>query len=166
MSAKRNNDDLLRLVADGRLDALRPDEVAALEKHLLADLRAADACASVPPEPDPLFASTPVPLPTESSWQGVWREIERAAREKHTPVRSLGWRLWPPIMAAAACVLVLTSWFSRPAGTAGAADSLLATNVEVLELEVFGDETPMVVATGDHGAAIIWVLDESEGAGT
>lgn len=68
--------------------------------------------------------------------------------------------MWEPVLAAAAVVLLAIVWRVSPGGSAGAWELRLATDVQVEEVEVFGDASSFVSVSED-GPAVIWVLDAS-----
>lgn len=155
-----NLDELLDRVCAGRLDELTPEQVAALEAHLDATPTAAERLANVLPEPDP-HLSAAVSSPTEDEWNAVWERIESVTSTTQSPRRPLSrlLRIWSPLLAAAACVLLVVIWrLSAPP----AWKMQLSEDVVVHELEVFGNSTAFVAySDDDDGSAMIWVFEEN-----
>ena len=153
----RQIDELLVLVERGLLDELTPAEVDVLERaaggdpwiaHQLADLRATG----------PVLADEPLP-PDQAQWAEVWRNV--AVRS--TPRSGGQW--WFNSVAAVAAGLLFAVWLG--AGNTTEARWALRPDrqLEVLEVETFGDEMPLVMTVGEgDGFPVIWVMDESEGA--
>ena len=106
-----NLEELLARVRAGRLDELTPEQVAALEAHLDATPAAAERLANVVPEPDPHLSAAVSP-PTEDEWNAVWERVESATSAPQSPRRPLSrvFRLWSPLAAAAACLLLVVVW--------------------------------------------------------
>jgi hypothetical protein len=158
-----NLDELLDRVAAGRLDDLTPAQVAALELHLNATSAAEERLTDVVPTADPcLSASTPIP--SHAEWEDVWHRIDsaRPARASTARVIRRTIRVWQPLAALAACLALLLVWRWSPFSTAADWPIELSSNVEVLEIEVFGDASAFVsYSDEEHGAAVIWVLDDS-----
>ncbi len=159
-------DKLLDRVAAGELDALRPDEIAALERHLNADPPAAAALADLTPAVEPALAATAAPTPAE--WERVWDRIESAASTPaagpHAAFRVI--RFWQPLLAAAACLVLMFSLQTRSVAPRGASQIRLSDDVVVSELEVYDDADALVMYDDDgSGRAIIWVFeDDHQGA--
>jgi hypothetical protein len=148
---------LKRLEAEG-LDALTPDEVAILAAA--ADDRpevGARLGALVTP-PVPVAAA--VGAPNAAVWDDAW-----AAIAPRTASRSGGRRLgmWQQVFAAAAAVLLAVGiWQGRLPMAADGRPIELDSSVEILSLEAYGEQAPMVVTVGDEGNyPVIWLVDES-----
>jgi hypothetical protein len=166
MTTSRDNfDELLDRVAAGRLDGLTPEQVAALEVHLNATPAAEERLADVVPAADPrLSVSTPVP--TDAEWEDVWQRVDSARPTRASTARAIRRtiHLWRPLAALAACVALLLVWRWAPLSTGSDWPIALSADVEVLELEVFGDASAFVSYSDDgRGAAVIWVLDDGAG---
>ena len=162
-----NLDPLLDRVAAGRLDDLTPEQIDALEAHLNATPDAEQRLADVLPETDPRL-DVAAPMPTDVEWNEVWQGIDSAARKRESTARAIRRtiRLWQPLAAVAACVALLLVWRWSPLTTAPEWPIALSSDVEVLELEVFGDASAFVSYSDDgQGAAMIWVLDDSTSEG-
>lgn len=158
-----NLDELLARVADGRLDDLTPEQVAALEAHLDATPPAADRLAGVTPTPDPQLTAAP-PTPSETEWNGIWQRIDSAIpmRGPTPTVIARVIRLWRPLAAAAACLLLLLVLW-RLAPSTPSWEIHLSNDVVVHELEVFGNSSAFVAySDDDDGSAMIWVFEEDE----
>ena len=168
MTASHDNfDELLKQVAAGRLDGLTPEQVAALETHLNATPSAEERLAEVLPETDPRLSAT-TSMPTDAEWDQVWRRVDSAAAVGGKTARAIRRtiRLWQPLTALAACVALLLVWRWAPLSTGSDWPIALSADVEVLELEVFGDASAFVSYSDEgEGAAVIWVLDEGAGEG-
>ncbi len=161
--------ELLDRVVAGELDALRPEEVAALDEHLNADPQAGALLAEVLPPVEPLLRVGGAPTPAE--WERVWDGIESAdgagaapaVRGSHRTLRLM--RLWQPLLAAAACLVLMFTLTGR--FTASAPRPIrLSGDVVVNDLEVDDDADALVMYDDDgSGRAIIWVFeDENQGA--
>jgi hypothetical protein len=164
-NACRQLEPLLVSAAAGDLDTLTPEQVAALEAHVNACPSCAARLAGQVPQPDARM-TPPVVLPSEEQWDRVWEEIETGtgtAGGHSSPSVGLLRRLWQPLVAAAACVLLVVVWRSATPMARQPWDLELSNNVVVHEIETFGDVTPLVVYSSDDGAAVIWML-ENEGA--
>lgn len=162
-----NLDELLDRVVAGRLDELTPEQAAALEAHLNATPAAAERLADVLPQVDQrLRVSTPVP--TDAEWDQVWQRVDSAAAARGKTARTIRRtiRLWQPLTALAACVVLLLVWRWAPLSAGSDWPIALSADVEVLELEVFGDASAFVSYSDEgQGAAVIWVLDDDAGEG-
>lgn len=157
-------DDLLMRVTDGRLDELTPEQVAALEAHLSATPAAAERLANVLPAPDPRLI-LPESLPSEVDWNELWERIDTATAARQPAPRAISrvLRLWPPLVAAAACLLLAVLWRTTLSPAESPWEIRLSDDVVVHELEVFGDASAFVAYSGDEsGTAVIWVFGEDE----
>jgi len=156
----------LALAAAGNFDALTPQQVAALEAHLSACSRCAAHLARSAPAADVWFAPA-VELPSEEDWEHVWEAIDAAMETRVRPAwpaRGVVQRLWRPLLAVAACILMVVMWRSAPMSETQTWDLKLSDNVAVHEIETFGDLTSLVVHPAeDDGATVVWFL-ENEGA--
>ncbi len=170
----RDAHDIQRLLQElelGRLDALSPDDVAALEQHLNADDQAAARLADRRPPRDERL-SLPAAQPTAAEWDRMWQVVAGSATESAPLRKSTGrprrWlRLVEGVTAAAACVALAALWHGGASTEALAAEwpMQLSENVEVESLEVFGDQTSFVLYPDDgSGQAVIWVIEEPSGA--
>jgi len=162
----RQLDQLLALAAAGDFDALTPQQVAALEAHLNTCSPCAARLARSAPAAD-VRLTPAVELPSEEGWDRVWEVIE-AARQTRVrqawPARGAVQRLWRPLLAAAACILMVVMWRSAPMSETQTWELKLSDNVVVHEIETFGDLTSLVVYPAeDDGATVVWFL-ENEGA--
>lgn len=154
----RASDELLELLKAGRLDALTADEVERLEAGL----------NERPQEIDGVLARVAAddlpndwPAPSESEWRRAWVAIER-----ETSGYGYGgpWRIWRGLAAAAACVLAALSWRFDAQTPAATPQIQLANQVDIQELEVFGDAFAAVSYSGETGgAAVIWVFEGDQG---
>ena len=157
--------DALQAVESGRLDGLSNAQVSSLESHL-EDCAACAARLSgaKPPMESSRFA--PPAGPSDAEWGAVWDGIESASattgsRPVRTQLRFVR-RFWSVGAAAAALLLAVGLW--RVGGLPGSNHTMqLSSNVEVHEIEVFGDATTFVALDDSGGAAMIWVVQD-EGA--
>jgi hypothetical protein len=158
-----NLDELLACVAEGRLDDLTPEQVAALEEHLNAMPAAAERLAGIVPAAEPQLRDTAAPSAAE--WNDVWERIESATAPGETRSRVIGraaW-LWRTVTAAAACLLLVVVWRIGASATEPAWEIQLSDHVLVHELEVFGDASSFVAYAEDgSGSAVIWVFEEDQ----
>ena len=159
-----NPDELLAQVAGGRLDELTPEQVAALEAHLNATPAAAERLADVVPASDPGMSHMPAP-PSATEWDELWERVDSALPVRKSAPREVGRviRLWEPLAAVAACLLLMILWRAGPAPAQPAWEMRLSDHVVVHELEVFGDASSFVAySDDDSGTAVIWVIEEGE----
>ena len=160
---QHNLDELLARVADGHLDELTPEQVAALAAHLDTEPAEASRLADGVPAADATL-NPALPSPSEAEWKHVWDGIESAAPNRATTARTIGhvFHTWRPLVAVAACVALLVLWRLTPARVASW-ELQMSDNVVVHELEVFGDESAFVAYSDDEGgSAVIWVFEEDE----
>jgi len=161
-----NLDALLDRLAAGELDAFEPDEIEALERHLNEHSGAAERMINVKP-PAAGELAFDEPMPDESAWGAVWDGIDAGVKSaRRSTIRRSRWsNLFRVSGALAACALAMVAWkITRPDASAGWSMEL-AGNVEIEDLEVFGDETGFVsYADDDSGAAFVWVMEDAEGA--
>lgn len=158
-----NFDELLDRVSAGQLDALTPEQVAALEAHLNATPAAAQRLAGVVPAPDPRLTSAP--SPSEADWDRVWERVDwaEAAPLPARPALGRVFRLWRPLAAAAACLLLVVVWRTMLSPAVPSWELRLSDDVVVHELEVFEDASAFVAYADDEsGTAVIWVFEEDE----
>ena len=186
--SRENLEALLRRVEAGELDSLTPEQIDALEAHLNAmageskppDLPRLGGRLALPDAALPDLAIPDSAMPTPAEWERVWNNIEAGVTTvpaDATPIpadrvslklvatakskRSVGRRVikfWPAWAAVAACVALLFTWhFAAPPVSAGW-EMQLADQVEVDELDVFGDATAFV-DFNDDGTAMIWVFE-------
>lgn len=163
MSTPREH--LIRLLEQGdaaALDRLTPEEMGAIEALLAEDAGFRSRLAGQRPVLD-AWASR-IAAPREAEWDRVWSRIQAASRPSgvHANARRLrlGWRIATPVLAAAACVMLLIGW---PYAHGGGAQ--LARNVIIDDLETFGGASSAILTTGeDDAVAIIWVMDGDAGA--
>jgi anti-sigma-K factor RskA len=167
------HENLDRFIADlaaGDPDMLPAEQVARLERVLDTDPRlAAHVAAQRPARDERLHTALEQverpALPTAARWEGLWAQIEVAAPVAVSSVRRgsvVGvLRYWRPVAVAAACLLLAMFWKAA----APAADPwplVLASNVEIDDLDVSEGATSFLVHVEGSGADVIWVLpDES-----
>ncbi|MGD8454569.1 MAG: hypothetical protein PVJ57_22370 [Phycisphaerae bacterium] len=156
-------DDLLNKLAAGELDALSPEEVAALAAHLDANPAAADRVAGLTPPIEPALQAD-VPLPGEEAWGQVWAGIEAGRRTGSQPFVRRVLRIVEPVLALAACVLMAVIWNAGEQQATAAWPVEWATTVEIDEIEVADGSVPYVAAVeGDESTvSVVWVLDLGE----
>ncbi len=163
MTQDDNLDQLLDRVAAGRLDDLTPEQVAALETHLNATPAAAERLADMVPEVD-LRLGARVSTPTDAEWDEVWQRVDSVALRRDPTARTLGRviRLWRPLAAAAACLLLMVLWRAAPSSADAAWELRLSDNVIVHELEVFDGSSAFIAYSDEDGSAVIWVFEEND----
>jgi hypothetical protein len=162
-ASSHNPDELLARVADGQLDQLTPEQVAALEAHLNTTPAVADRLADVVPAPDPHLVPASSP-PSEAEWDALWERVDSAGSARQTPntiARVL--RFWRPLAAVAACLLLVVLWRAVPWASEPSWKMQLSDDVVVHELEVFGDSSAFVAYSDDEsGSAVIWIFEGDE----
>lgn len=177
----------------GELDALTPEQVAALEAALNESPELASRVAGVVP---PLDGSAErVAMPTPAEWDRVWSRVEsglaagavpqlrvrpadaatagrrqpHTERERTVARRPPLFRLWPSVSAVAACIALVLVWrgFLPPAPVSPELWSMTAAaDTEILELEVYGDAVAAVdFGDGDNGAVVISVYEPPRASG-
>lgn len=166
-----NLDEALRAVAAGNLDALTPEQVARLERVLNDEPGVAARLAACTPAPEPklataLQAAEQAALPPAQRWDLTWQRIDAAApltqRRAHAGIAGRLIRLWQPLVAAAACLMLAVMWRTTSSPTEDAWPMQLATDVQIDSLEVPDGMTSLIVAGGDDNYKLIWILpDES-----
>jgi hypothetical protein len=148
---------LKRFEAEG-LDALTPDEVETLAAAADGRLEVGARLSAVATPETPLAAA--VGAPSAAAWDDTWEAITR-----RTASRSGGRRLgmWQQVFAAVAAVLLAVGiWQGRLPMAADGRPVELDSSVEILSLEAYGEQAPMVVTVGDEGSyPVIWLVDES-----
>jgi len=166
-SSRDNLDAALRALESGDIDSLRPEDIARLENLLNEDPGIADQLADAPATPDAamrdaLGQEAARSTPTDEQWNRVWSNIERETAAPRA-VRRVPWtlRLWKPMTAAAACLALFVAWWTYPAG--GPVEDypvMLATEIEIHDLEVHDDAMPFVFNTGgEQPVEVIWVVE-------
>jgi hypothetical protein len=157
---------LLAAAAAGDFAALTPQQAAVLEAHLNTCSPCAARLARSAPAADAWLIPA-VGLPSEEDWDHVWEAIDAATQTRVQQAwlaRGAVQRLWRPLLAAAACILMVVTWRSVPMSETQAWDLRLSEDVVVHEIETFGDLTSLVVHPAeDDGATVVWFL-QSEGA--
>ena len=157
----------LRAVAAGDFDALTPEQVAQLERALNENPQVAALVADAVPAPDARLAAglaelERAALPSDQAWDQAWKRIDataaRAAARTRQPVAGRIIRLWKPLLAAAACIILAAVWRIHQTPQADTGAMQLATNVEIDDLEVGDDATPLIIESG--GVNVIWVLQD------
>jgi hypothetical protein len=170
MSQSRDSlDAALRAAAAGDWDALTPEQVDRLERVLNDEPAVAARLANEKPELGSPLADSLVALdqrtpPAPRVWQDVWERIDAAAPAGMRRIGQVGapriLRLWKPLAAAAACILLTVFWTLKPAAPEEW-PLQLATNVEIDQLEVPEGATSFVISTGgENGIDVIWVLED------
>ena len=179
---------LLRRVEAGEWDSLTPEQMAALEAYLNTGWHGQTAAPFDRATGESALPNLAIPdsdMPTPAEWDRVWNNIEagvtsgastdsadaagvesiklpRQSRAQRSVARRLI-RFWPVFTAAAACIGLLFTWqfvTPPPASTGWAIQ--LADEVEVDELDVYGDTTAFV-DFNDDGTAMIWVFEDGVG---
>ena len=144
----------------GKLDSLTPEQIARLEAFLNATPAAAARLAAQTAAPE-LALQAPAPALTPASWTRVWATIDAAGAIAASPPKILKLRFWRPLLAAAAVCALLVGWWSLSQATSQPEWPVAwATYIEINDLEVSDDATPLVVGTESEGSIpIIWVLE-------
>jgi anti-sigma factor RsiW len=155
----------LQALIDGRLDALAPEYVSAMETHLNECPTCAARLAAAQARPEDTLTA---PAPDPARWDAVWDRIDAPPVAETVPPRRrvpATLRLWSGLSAAAAVILIASLRWLAPPATDSSWNLRLAgpEDVQIQTLEVFGDATSIVLtAEGDDDAAIIWVIQENE----
>jgi hypothetical protein len=156
--AVQNQDLLAALTAvrAGKLDSLAPKQIARLEAFLNAH---PDADVGEWRTPEPGWQIT-APRPAPVEWARVWEAIEAAGAVATTPPRVIKLRRWLSALAATAvCALAVAVWSLQRATSQPEWPVAWATHIEINELEVADDATPLVLCTeGEGSIPVIWVL--------
>lgn len=153
----------------GNIDAISPEQIAELETALNAHEAGVSHLADRLAKPDPRLASAldaaerPA-MPPPEAWDRMWDRITaETGRHQHAPAaphRIV--RLWRPAAAVAACLFLATAWWLQTPTTASDPWPVtLATNVEIEQVESFGDTMPLVMSVGDEGMPVIWVVEDT-----
>jgi hypothetical protein len=160
----------LQAVKAGDLDALTPEQVARLERVLNDELAVAAQLGGQVPKPDERWASALDAVerpggPSDATWERIWTRIDNAAPVSLRQTGQSGaariLRLWKPLAAAAACLLLAALWRAGTPATVKPWPMELATSVQIDQLEVSEGSTPFVVTTGgENGFDVIWVLQD------
>jgi hypothetical protein len=168
--ARDNLDEALRAVLAGDLDALAPEQVARLEGVMNEAPAVAVKLAGLLPARDERLVAVLQDMeyataPPARAWDAAWERIDgtgpiaKLAQRRAGVARIL--RLWKPLAAAAACLLLAVLWRVSTAAPIKPWPMQLASDVEINQLEVNDGMTPFVVSTGgDGGVQVIWVLPD------
>ena len=149
--------EALDAIVAGDLDAPSPDQIARLEARVNANPDVRARLAGIVPPIEPALRAAVQP-PPKRVWEDVWRRVDEAVSAAPAP-RVL--RLWRPLTAAAACVLMVGLWNIGRGPTVADWPVEWARDVEINELEVLEGCTPFVAAVGaDSPVSVIWVLDD------
>lgn len=165
-----NLEHLLRAIEDGALETLSPEQIERVASWLDARPDLADRVADRPAKPDArlmdaLTAADATVTPTAEAWGSVWAHVDLASAARARAAGSSRvlriWRLWGPLTAAAACLMLVGLWQWRSSGPGHAADwpLELAADAQIESLEVFGDASAFVAGVDAPGAVVIWVLE-------
>ncbi len=166
---EHNPNDRFRMLAAGNLDALSPAQVEALEAALNSEPDLAARLVPCRPPVSPQLAAALRELdrdeqPSPGTWERVWSRIDAAGASAQGR-RGAAWRrvsVWRPMLAAAACLLLMVGWRLVPSTAAEPWPLQLAGDVEIDELEVFQDATSFIVSMGNGAGRIIWVLPDGD----
>jgi len=169
--APGNLDEALRAVAAGDLDALQPDQVARLEAILNEEPSVAARLADHVPAVDARLARVLARVeqgvtPGMAAWERAWERIDAVAPAAVARVdavrrRALVLRLWKPLAAVAACLVMAALWRAGSPRPREEWPMQLATDVEINALEVSDGATPFVISDGgEHAVQIIWVVED------
>ena len=156
-SINDNLRDALDAIVTGDLDGHTPDQIARLEARLNANADARASLADVVPAVEPALHAA-VEVPPDDVWEDVWQRIDESVSAEPQPLLL---RLWRPLTAVAACVLMVGFWSmgNKPAVADWPVE--WAQEVEIDELEVSEGATPLVAAVGSEDPVpVIWVIDD------
>ncbi|MEW6254122.1 MAG: hypothetical protein AB1716_26025 [Planctomycetota bacterium] len=165
------NEALLGLAA-GDLDGLTPDQIARLEGVLNRHPPAAARFAELTPAPGPALRAAlneweNSAQPSAAAWDAMWGRIVTATQPR--AVGQATWltprvlRIWRPLIAAAACLLMAVLWLAGTPqlGSASEMPIRLASHVVVDQIEAGEGLTPVLVSTNpDTGIDLIWLVAE------
>lgn len=148
----------LEALAAGWLDSLSPEQIARLETHLNANPTAADQLADRTPTVEPVL-HTGVEHPPAEAWESVWENIESATARPITWLPRL-LRLWQPLAAVAACLLMVGIWYFNREAAPAPWPVEWAREMEINDLQVFEGSMPFVLSAGNDGTiSMIWVIE-------
>ncbi len=163
--ASDNLDQALQALRDGRLDALTPEQVARLEGRLNSDPAAAAQLADRIPVRDPVLNAALEELdrqeaPSAAAWGRAWEQIGAAGAVRTRPGRTWTWRLGRPLAVAAACLLMVGFWRLRALPAVEAWPIVLASDVDIVAIEVGEDTMLFIDSTSESGVKVIWALQD------
>ncbi len=149
----------------GRLDAIAPERMAALEEHVNGCAACAARMESAGAVPGDVPDDTVAP-PNEDEWARVWSGIEHGAERTVNAPRPGRWLRTVQTRGAIAAALALTIGVWQ-FGTGGAESTWVlelarGDDAEISSIEVFGDSMPMVLSAGDDEISVIWVFENEE----
>ncbi len=161
-------DDGLRMLLSGRPNDLDADQLAELETALNENAELAEHVAHLIPARDSRLAAALDRLdaygrPTPADWDAAWSRINAAAPATaiSRPTSIPGaLRLWKPLAAVAAGLLLTVTWQTRSPAIEGPWSLQLGHDVQIDNLEVADGLTAFVLSTGDNGIDVIWVLED------
>lgn len=160
-----NLEQLLERVASGAVDGFSESDIAAVEQALLADAALAERFAHAKPPVD-LLLQTPAAKPTVSEWSHVWSGIEHRRAMPTQEARGHGLRIfavWRAGAAVAACVGLFAIWRALPDSSGGGGMQLASSsNVEILDMEVFGGRSATLHFADDGSGAVIISISDPE----
>ena len=161
-------EEAVTALAEGRFEALTPDQMAEVEAHVNTCDSCAARLAMAPAVADRELAGD-VETPPAEVWGDVWRRIDETAVRAEVPRPARGWarrwRAWAPVSIAAALLVAvgLTQLVPDRGGSLTALLPAGSGDVEIVDLKVFGDATPFVVSAGSQDEiSVIWVIEDSE----
>lgn len=163
--ACRDFEDAIGHFVAGRLHAIAPERMAALEAHVngCAACAARMESAGVVPGDVPDEAVAP---PNEDEWAKVWSGIEQATARTVSAPRPGRWlrtvQTWGAIAAALALTISVWQFGAGGAESAWVLELARGDDTEISSIEVFGDSMPMVLFAGDDEISVIWVFENEE----
>ena len=148
----------LEALSAGRLDSLSPEQITRLETHLNANPEVADQLADSMPAVEPVLHAG-LEHPSAEAWESVWENIESATVRPTTMLPRL-LRLWQPLAAVAACLLMVGIWHYSHEAAPEPWPVEWAQEMEINDLQVFDGGIPFVLSAGnDSTISMIWVIE-------
>ncbi len=163
--ACRDFEDAIGCFVAGRLEAIAPERMAALEEHVNECVACAARVGSAGVVPGDIPDESVAP-PSEDEWAKVWNGIEQAAARPASAPRPGRWmrtvQTWGAIAAALALTIGVWQFGGGGAESAWVLELARGDDAEISSIEVFGDSMPMVLSAGDDEISVIWVIEREE----
>ncbi len=161
----RDLEDAIGCFVAGRLEAIAPERMAALEEHVNECVACAARLGSAGAVPGDVPDETVAP-PNEDEWAKVWSGIEQATARKVSAPRPGRWlrtvQTWGAIAAALALTISVWKFGAGGAESAWVLELARGDDAEISSIEVFGDSMPMVLSAGNDEVSVIWVFENEE----